>query len=82
MGVLKYPLATEKALSLINNNTIIYVVDMRALKKEIKEEFEKSFATKVSALRIAKLPSNLKKAYIKIAPGYKASDVAAKLKLV
>ncbi|MEM0106919.1 MAG: 50S ribosomal protein L23 [Candidatus Micrarchaeaceae archaeon] len=82
MGVLKYPLATEKALSVINNNIIVYVVDNRALKKDIKEEFEKSFAVKVSSVRIAKMPSNLKKAYIKIAPNYKASDIAAKLKLV
>ncbi|MEM0143521.1 MAG: 50S ribosomal protein L23 [Candidatus Micrarchaeaceae archaeon] len=82
MGVLKYPLATEKALSIINNNIIVYVVDNRALKKDIKEEFEKSFAVKVSSVRIAKMPSNLKKAYIKIAPNYKASDIAAKLKLV
>jgi large subunit ribosomal protein L23 len=83
MSALKYPLATEKAMSFIDrHNLITYVVDFRATKQEIKKEFESTFNVKVSNVRTVNMPNNLKKAFIKIAKGYKASDVAAKLKIV
>ncbi len=83
MTVLKYPLATEKAISQIDrNNLIVYIVDFRATKTEIKKEFESMFQVKVDKIRSINLPNNAKKVYIKIAKGYKATDVAAKLKLV
>jgi ribosomal protein L23 len=83
MVVLKYPLATEKAISQIDkNNLITYIVDFRASKPEIKKEFETMFQVKVEGIRAVNMPNNIKKAYIKIAKGYKATDVASKLKLV
>jgi len=83
MTVLRYPLATEKAISQIDrNNLIVYIVDFRATKAQIKKEFESMFQVKVEKIRSVNLPSNAKKVYIKIAKGYKATDVAAKLKLV
>ncbi len=83
MTVLKYPLATEKAVSQIDrNNVITYIVDFRATKTEIRKEFESMFQVKVAGIRSANTAENQKKAYIKIAKGYKASDVASKLKLV
>jgi len=83
MVVLKYPLATEKAINLISkSNLIIYIVDSRASKPEIKKEFETTFGVKVSAIRTTNMPTNYKKAFIKIAKGYNASDIAMKLKLV
>jgi ribosomal protein L23 len=39
-------------------------------------------AVKVADIRTVNTPLNKKKAYIKIAKGFKASDVATKLKLV
>ena len=52
MSVLKYPLATEKAVGLITKgNTIVYVVDSRATKAQIKQEFQGVFNAKVSAVR-------------------------------
>ena len=83
MSVLKYPLSTEKVISMIDrNNLIVYIVDRRASKPEIKKEFEATFNVKVETIRAVNMPTNVKKAYIKIAKGFKASDVAAKLKLV
>lgn len=83
MTVLKYPLATEKSVSLVDkNNVITYIVDFRATKPEIKKEFESMFNVKVAAIRSVNMPANMKKAFIKLASGYKASDVAVKLKLV
>ena len=83
MTVLKYPLATEKAISLIDRNNIItYIADFRATKTEIKKEFEAQFGVKVEKIRAVNTTANTKKVYIKIAKGFKASDVARKLKLV
>ncbi|MGB9732712.1 MAG: 50S ribosomal protein L23 [Candidatus Micrarchaeia archaeon] len=83
MSKLMYPIATEKAINMVERNNIItYVVDMRATKKEIKEEFEKEFNVKVDKVSIIREPANRKKAYIKLNPQYKASDIALKLKLI
>jgi large subunit ribosomal protein L23 len=80
---LRYPLATEKAVGLVDRgNTIIYVTDFRAGKKEIRAEFEKMFNVKVARVNTVNMPNNAKKAFIKLKPPYKASDIAIKLKLV
>ncbi|MCL4373682.1 MAG: 50S ribosomal protein L23 [Candidatus Marsarchaeota archaeon] len=83
MSVLMYPLATEKAIGKVEKeNVITYIVSNTATKASIKEEFEKAFEVKVSRVNTENLPTNTKKAYIKLAKGFKASDVAVKLKLV
>lgn len=83
MTVLRYPLATEKSVGFIDrNNVITYVVDYRATKPQITEEFEKLFNVKVEKIRTENMPPNYKKAFIKLTKAYKASDVAIKLKLV
>ncbi|MEM0149739.1 MAG: 50S ribosomal protein L23 [Candidatus Micrarchaeaceae archaeon] len=83
MAVLIYPLATEKAIgSIERSNTITYIVNQSATKTAIKNEFEKTFGVKVREVRTANMPSNTKKAYIKLSKEFKATDVAVKLKLV
>ncbi len=83
MSVLKYPLATEKAVGLITNgNTIIYVVDSRATKSQIKQEFQSAFNAKVKSVRTVNMPNNSKRAYIKLSKDSSAGDIAMKLKLV
>ncbi len=83
MSILKHPIATEKAVGAVNrSNVITYVVDYRASKEEIAKEFERMFGVKVAGIRTINIPSNAKKAFIKLAKEYKASDVAEKLKLV
>ncbi len=83
MEALMYPIATEKALNIVDkNNVIIYVVDLRANKKQIKEEFEKTFGVRVASVNTVRTIKNLKKAYIKLDKGVKASEIARKLKLV
>jgi large subunit ribosomal protein L23 len=83
MAVLMYPISTEKAIGMIErSNTIIYVVDIRAKKAEIKKEFEKVFNVKVDSIGIIRTIDNKKKAVIKINKEQKASDIALKLKLI
>ena len=48
MNNLLYPIATEKAINMIErNNVITYIVDTRSSKAEIKKEFEDVFKVKV-----------------------------------
>lgn len=83
MSILKYPLATEKSVGIVDTrNVITYIVDARSSKTEIKEEFERSFNVKVKSINTINLPKNQKKALIKLAKGFNATDVAVKLKLV
>jgi ribosomal protein L23 len=83
MSVLKYPLSTEKAVGIVDRgNTITYVVDSRASKTDIKKEFERSFNVKIKSINTINMPRNMKKAFIRLAKGYNATDVALKLKLV
>jgi large subunit ribosomal protein L23 len=78
-----YPLSTEKALNMIDkNNTICYVVDFRSSKASIKKEFEETFGVKTQSINTETTMKNTKRAYIKLKPEFKASDVARKLKLV
>jgi ribosomal protein L23 len=83
MNVLLYPIATEKALGGVDrDNTIIYVVDMRANKSQIRKEFETTFGVKVEKVNTSRTIKNIKKAYIRLGKESKASDIARKLKLV
>ena len=83
MNALMYPIATEKAINMIERNNIItYMVDMRSTKPQIKKEFEDTFKVKVARVNVAIEPRNRKRAYIKISERFKASDIALKLKLV
>jgi large subunit ribosomal protein L23 len=83
MSVLLYPIATEKAINMIErNNVITYIVDLRSSKPEIKKEFEDVFKVKVDRVNTEMEPRNRKRALIKVSAQYKASDIALKLKLV
>jgi large subunit ribosomal protein L23 len=83
MGVLRYPISTEKSAGFIDRqNLITYMVDFRASKGEIRNEFEERFGVRVAAVRTVNTPKNEKKAFIKLAKGSNAGEVAMKLKLV
>lgn len=82
-GVLIRPVHSEKALMLIDKqNTLVFIVDRRATKTEIKEAVEKMFGVKVVKVNTLITPRGEKKAYVKLSSEYKASDVATKLGLM
>jgi large subunit ribosomal protein L23 len=83
MKVLLYPIATEKAINMIEKNNIItFMVDLRSKKQEIKKDFEDTFKVKVDRVNVEIEAKNRKRAYIKLGKQFKASDIALKLKLV
>jgi large subunit ribosomal protein L23 len=80
--ILLYPITTEKAISMIEfENRLVFVVNKRANKQQIKEEVEKLFKVKVGKVNTKITPKGLKQAYIKLSQG-KADDIAAQLKIV
>ena len=78
--MLLYPLVTEKAVGMIEKeNKIVFIVNRKANKKQIKEVFEKVFGVKVENVNTLITRDGRKKAFIKLKKEFKASDVAVKL---
>jgi len=82
--VIKAILQTEKAIKLQEEqNTLTLIVEDKANKKQIKEEVEKRFNVKVEDVRTLNTFINsgkklVKKAYVRLKPDYKASEIANK----
>jgi len=75
-------IATEKAVRLIElDNTLIFEVDRRAQKPEIRKEVEKLFNVKVRNVRTS-IKSNKKLAYVQLDRKNPAIDVATKLGMI
>jgi ribosomal protein uL23 len=82
-SIIKYPLATEKAVRLMESeNKLIFVVDNKARKPEIKEAIEKEFKLKVVKVNTLIDRAGHKRAYISISPETPAIDVATQLGLM
>lgn len=78
--ILIRPLATEKALSYIEkHNTLVFIVNLKATKADIKEAVEKLFNVKVVSVRTLITPKGEKKAYIRLSREFKASEVMSRL---
>ena len=78
-----YPVTNEKAVGLIEfQNTLTFVVETKATKPEIKKDIETLFEVKVASVNTLITPTGKKRAYVKLKKGFKADDVAAKLKIV
>ena len=76
------PITTEKAIRLIElDNTIVFRVDSRDDKKEIKENVEKMFKVKVIRINVLNR-GNEKIAYIKLNSETPAIDIATKLGMI
>lgn len=76
------PLTTEKVFTQMEEqNTLAFIVNPKANKKQIKWAIEKLFEVKVEKVRTLITTKNEKKAYIKLAEGYFASDLATNLGL-
>ncbi len=81
--VILRPLHTEKAIMAIEReNTLIFIVDRKATKHDIRNAVEKLFQVKVEKVRTLITPRGEKKAFVKLAPEYNAEEVAAKLGLL
>jgi len=78
--VIKYPLVSEDAVTLIEaENKITFIVDLAASKNDIRRAVEELYEVKVDRVNSVITPQGRKKALVKLAPDYKASDLAVRL---
>lgn len=76
------PVTSEKAVKLIDlDNTLIFEVEKKFSKVEIKKEIEKIFKVKVEKIRTL-IQDNKKVAFIKLKKENPAIDVATKLGMI
>jgi large subunit ribosomal protein L23 len=76
------PVVTEKAVMLIEmKNILVFELDKRMTKGEVKKEIEEMFNVKVEKVNTL-VRDNKKYAYIKLKQDYPAIDVATKLGLI
>ncbi len=81
--VIKYPLSTEKAVRLMESeNKLLFVVNRKANKKDIKNAIEKLFKVKVLDVNTLIDGQGKKRAYIKLAVENSAIDVMTQLGLM
>jgi large subunit ribosomal protein L23 len=60
-------------------NKLVFIVSLKATKVDVKRAVEELYDVKVEKVNIAITPDGRKKAFVKLRPEYKASDVAIKL---
>ena len=81
MDAIKYPLSTEKGIKLMElENKLIFVVDSRATKADVKKAVESAFKVKVESVNTFIIQGR-KKAYVKIAKDTPAINIATQLGL-
>jgi len=78
--VISYPLMTESASLMVEkDNKLIFVVNFKAEKSDVKKAVEELYEVKVSKVNLLVTPQGVKKAFVRLSPEFKASDVAIKL---
>lgn len=78
--IILYPLMTESASLMVEKeNKLVFIVSLKATKVDVKRAVEELYDVKVEKVNIAITPDGRKKAFVKLRPEYKASDVAIKL---
>lgn len=81
--IVKYPLATEKAVRFLEKeNKLLFVVDMKSDKKGIKEAVEKLFEVKVIKVNTFVTNHGEKRAYVKLSKNCPAMDIMTRLGLM
>lgn len=81
--VLKFTHMTEKSIRLVETeNKIVFIVDRKYKKEQIKKAFEELFKVEVEKINTMITREGKKKAFIKLKPKYDAADVAVKLGMI
>ncbi|KAF4011598.1 hypothetical protein G4228_002973 [Cervus hanglu yarkandensis] len=64
------------------NNTLVFIVDVKANKHQIKQAVKKLYDIDVAKVNTLIRPDGEKKAYVRLAPDYDALDVANKIGII
>jgi len=80
---IKHPLLSEKSVDLIEKeNKLVFRVERDSTKPEIKKEVEELYGVKVESVNVLHDMRGNKKAFVKLAKGSSASDLATKLNIL
>uniref|UniRef100_A0A2K5KI43 Large ribosomal subunit protein uL23 n=1 Tax=Cercocebus atys TaxID=9531 RepID=A0A2K5KI43_CERAT len=79
---IKFLLTTESAMKKIeDNNTLVFIVDIKANKHQIKQAVKKLYDTDVVKVNTLIRPDG-EKTYVRLAPDYNALNVANKIGII
>ena len=65
-----------------DNNTLVFLVDLKATKNHVKSAVKKLYDIDVAKVNCLIRPDGLKKAYVRLASDYDALDVANKIGII
>lgn len=65
-----------------DNNTLVFIVDVRADKKKIKDAVKKMYDIQTKKVNTLITPKGQKKAYVRLTADYDALDVANKIGII
>lgn len=81
--VIKYPLTTESAMKMIeDDNTIVFIVDVRANKPKIKAAVIKMYDIQASKINTLVRPDGQKKAFVRLTADHDALNVASRIGII
>jgi len=78
--VILYPLMTEATSRMIETeNKLVFIVNLKATKTDVGRAVEELYEVAVKKVNVLITPRGKKKAFVKLHPDYKASDIAIRL---
>ena len=78
--VILHPVMTEVASRILESeNKLVFVVSFKASRKDVKRAVEELYEVRVDRVTTNITAKGQKKAFVKLHPDYKATDVAIKL---
>ncbi|XP_064236117.1 large ribosomal subunit protein uL23-like [Aotus nancymaae] len=82
-AIIRFPLTTESAMKKTeDNNTLVFTVDVKAKKHQIKQAVTKLCDIDVAKINTLIRPDRERKAWVRLAPDYDALDVANKIEII
>jgi large subunit ribosomal protein L23 len=81
--MIRHPVNTEKAIRMMeSDNKLVFVVDRKDRKEDIKKMIEEQFGAKVVNVQTTITLTGIKKAIVRFSPETPALDVATKMGLM
>ncbi len=81
--IIKYAISNEKSIRLMESeNSLVFVVDSKARKPEIKSALESIFSVKIESIRTLHARNGTKRAYVRFSIDNPAIDIATDLGLI
>ena len=78
--VLMYPQLAEKSMNMVEvENKLVFIVNTKATKKDIREAIKKKFDVRVIGIQTMVTKRGQKKAFVKLHPDDSAADIASRM---